>query len=50
LEPFTKKAREVYPDSFIALSVVMINCKTSERFFAGDRDQARNVQAGTLIA
>jgi len=50
LEPFNKKAREIYPDNFIALSVVMINCKTSERFFAGDRDQVRNVQAGTLIA
>lgn len=49
MEPFNSKATELYRDC-IAVSVVMVNTKTSERFFVNDRDQVRNVQAGTLIS
>jgi aubergine-like protein len=46
---FNKRIRQTYEDQSILLSVVMINVKTSERFFSDDHGQIKNVQAGTLV-
>jgi hypothetical protein len=32
------------------MSLIMVNTKTSERFFTQDRGGARNVNAGTIVA
>jgi len=39
----------VYPGERIKLTFIMINVKTSERFFIEDNSQIRNVSAGTLV-
>ena len=39
----------MYPGERIKLTFIMINVKTSERFFIEDNSQIRNVSAGTLV-
>jgi hypothetical protein len=40
---------EVYLDKTPCITLIMVNVKTSERFFT-EGDQVRNVPAGTLIS
>ena len=42
-----KEAEEIYKNQAPCLQVVMVNTKTSERFFSADSGE--NVRAGTLI-
>ncbi len=46
MDEFLKKVGEVYHEKVPALQVVMVNTKTSERFFT---ENGENVKAGTLI-
>jgi hypothetical protein len=46
IDEFLKKTEEVYHEKLPALQVIMVNTKTSERFFS---DNGENVRAGTLI-
>jgi hypothetical protein len=50
VKPLKNKLEEAYKDKFIAITLVMINVKTSERFFTDGDSNARNVPAGTLIS
>lgn len=51
IEPLKQKLEEVYTTNAPCISFVLVNTKTSERFFqsSGDRD-VRNVPAGTIIS
>jgi len=46
-----KKLKESFgSDRAPSLSLVMVNTKTSERFFVNENNGVRNVQAGTIVA
>ena len=46
--PLNEKLHEVYKDKSPALTMVMVNVKTSERFFT-EGNNAQNVPAGTVV-
>ena len=46
IQEFLKKIELIYKEKAPALQVIMVNTKTSERFFS---DSGENVRAGTLI-
>jgi aubergine-like protein len=46
VDEFLKKAENIYKEKCPSLQVVMVNTKTSERFFT---ENSENVRAGTLI-
>jgi hypothetical protein len=48
--PTKARLDEIYTDQDVRITFVMINVKTSERFFIEDGNQIRNVNAGTLVA
>ena len=50
IEPAKNRMEEIYKGSRIKLTVVMVNVKTSERFFLEDGNSVRNVNAGTLVS
>ena len=50
IKPLKNKMEEAYKDKFIAITLVMINVKSSERFFTEGDTNVRNVPAGTLIS
>jgi len=50
IKPLKNKLEEAYKDKFIAITLVMINVKSSERFFTEGDSNVRNVPAGTLIS
>ena len=41
--------KEAYKEDHIAISLVMINVKTNERFFSEKSNTVTNVPAGTLV-
>ena len=47
--PLKKKMEEIYTEKLPSLTMVMINVKTSERFFT-EGENTRNVPAGTVVA
>jgi hypothetical protein len=47
--PFIKHIQDNYSNHTVALTLIMVNLKTSERFFMGSKDNASNVPAGTLV-
>ena len=49
IETFKKQLEEVYQEKTPALTFVMVNVRTSERFFS-ESNGVRNVPAGTVIA
>ncbi len=50
IQPLQNKLKELYNDKSPSLAMVMVNVKTSERFFTEGDHNVRNVPAGTLIA
>ena len=50
IKPLKNKMEEAYKDKSIAITLVMINVKSSERFFTEGDINVRNVPAGTLIS
>lgn len=50
IKPLKNKLEETYKDKSIAITLVMINVKSSERFFTEGDSNVRNVPAGTLIS
>lgn len=50
ITPAIAKMEEVYHENKPSLTVVMVNTKTSQRFFSGDNDNVKNVPAGTIIS
>ncbi len=48
VEPLVKQLEGLYSTNIPNLTVIMVNTKTSERFFTDG--QAKNVTAGTLIS
>jgi len=49
IAPLKENLRSAYLDKMPAVSLIMVNVKTSERFFT-EGDNVRNVPAGTLIS
>lgn len=49
INPFSVKCQDIFK-SVPKITLVMVNVKTSERFFSGDGNNIRNVNAGTLIS
>lgn len=49
INPLKEKLTNIYLDKTPALTLIMVNVKTSERFFT-EGDNVRNVPAGTLIS
>lgn len=49
LNPLKEKLEGLYKEKVPAITMVMVNVKSNERFFT-DHEQARNVPAGTVIA
>jgi hypothetical protein len=51
LSTLTTKLNDSFGKSMVPnISLIMVNAKTSERFFLSDRNGARNVNAETLVA
>lgn len=51
LDTLNKKLKETFgSDKAPNLSLIMVNTKTSERFFVNENNGVRNVQAGTIVA
>lgn len=50
VKPLKSKLESAYKNKLIAVTMVMVNVKTSERFFTEGENNVRNVPAGTLVS
>ena len=50
LDDLVENLDKSYQAGEVAVTFIMVNTKTSERFFTGDNSGVKNAQAGTLVS